>query len=76
MAHAWSGPSALHVKTKSHESRTKGRPPRRFRILSHGGLRVRVSRGFAVTGYRLRERLAAPVAEIRDVQTISSGAHR
>jgi hypothetical protein len=24
---------------------------------------------FAVTGYRLRERLAAPVAEIRDVQT-------
>jgi hypothetical protein len=39
-------------------------------------LRVRVSRGFAVTGYRLRERLAALVAETRDVQTLSSGAHR
>ncbi len=32
--------------------------------------------GIAVTGYRLRERLAAPVAETRDVQTLSSGAHR
>ena len=39
-------------------------------------LGVRVRPGFAVTGYRLRERLAAPVAEIRDVQTPSSGAHR
>ncbi|MHC2257344.1 hypothetical protein ACVILK_007036 [Bradyrhizobium embrapense] len=32
--------------------------------------------GSAVTGYRLRERLAAPVAEIRDVQTPSSGVRR
>lgn len=31
---------------------------------------------FAVTGYRLRERLAAPVAEIRNVQILSSGARR
>jgi hypothetical protein len=45
------------------------------RILNEG-LRVRVSRGFVVTGYRLRERLAALVPEIRDVQTSSSGAHR
>jgi hypothetical protein len=37
--------------------------------------RVRVLAGFAVTGLWLRERLAAPVAETRDVQTESSGAH-
>ncbi len=39
-------------------------------------LRVRVLSGFAVTGCRLRERLAAPVAEIRDVKTPLSGGYR
>ncbi len=38
--------------------------------------RVRVSAGLAVTGWRPRERLAAPVAETRDVATCSSSARR
>ncbi|BAC46871.1 blr1606 [Bradyrhizobium diazoefficiens USDA 110] len=38
-------------------------------------LRIRVLAGFAVTGHRPRERLAAPAAEIRDAQTLSSGVH-
>lgn len=44
-----------------------------------GGLRSRREQEESwdfVTGYRLRERLAVPVAETRDVQTLSWGMHR
>jgi len=38
--------------------------------------RVRVGAGFSVTGYKLRERLAVPVAETRDVKPQSLRARR
>ena len=68
------GPSV--AQRNSHEHTMEGGLRRRFRILSGRGGESECRRGFAVTGYRLRERLAAPVAETRDVQTLSSGAHR
>jgi hypothetical protein len=58
------------------------REPSRFASLPSGfdpsrkGLRVRVPAEFAVTGCRLRERLAAPVAEIRDAKACCSRACR
>lgn len=74
MAHVGAfGPE--HLNAKSHEESDEGQLASQIRILTLR-LRVRVSRGFAVTGYRLRERLAAPVAETCDVQTLSSGGHR
>ncbi|MET4312736.1 hypothetical protein ABIC01_005747 [Bradyrhizobium sp. RT4b] len=74
-AHAWSGLRPWVDQRNSMNTRWKAGCVADF-AFSRVEARVRVSRGFAVTGYRLRERLAAPVAEIRDVQKSSSGAHR
>ena len=67
------GPAA---QLNSHEDTMQDGLRHRFRILSSRRRESECRPGFAMTGYRLRERLAAPVAEIRDVQTMSSGAHR
>ncbi|MET3996752.1 hypothetical protein ABIB94_006894 [Bradyrhizobium sp. JR7.2] len=70
------GPAAPVAQLNSHEDTMEGGLRHRFRIISSGRRESECRPGFAMTGFRLRERLAVPVAETRDVQTLSSGAHR